>query len=156
MSALLTVTVTVLGLASVAMAFMRRQPAAVVAFAGMCIAGFGTDIPQSLYWFWGVAAVIVAINGYLGQEPPLRQLRYYTVGGALAGTATGGALGTTAALIVAGMAGAFLGFEAFRHTPAGRMNASAGRRLSIFADMAIPALIAFYIVAITLSYTFSR
>lgn len=154
MALILTISVTALCLAATAMAFMRRQPAAAVAFAAMCVAGFGTPQAAGQYWFWGVATVIVTVNLYLGQQPPLRALRMYTAGGALAGTATGAAIGSTAALIVSGAIGALLGFEAFRRTPGGRMNASPARRLSIFADTAIPALITFLIVAITLASTF--
>jgi len=146
-------TTAILCLAAVVMAFFRRLPAAAVAFAGMLVAGIWGDalfVPGQL-WFWGIAAVIVTVNLYLTELPPVTALRLYTVGGALAGTAAGAAFNSEATLIVCGATGAFLGFEAFRHTPDGRMNASPTRRIMIFADIAIPAAITFFIAAITLA-----
>lgn len=144
---------TILCLAAVVMAFFRRLPAAAVAFAGMLVAGLwgGALFLPGQYWFWGIAAAIVTVNLYLTELPPVTSLRLYTVGGALAGSAVGAAFGSIASLIVAGAVGAFLGFEAFRRTPDGRMNASFTRRIMIFADVAIPAAITFFIAAITLA-----
>lgn len=144
---------SLLCLAAVVMAFMRRLPAAVVAMAAMVVAGVtGAAIfTGAQYWFWGIAAAIVTLNLYMGEQPPLTPLRLYTAGGALAGCAIGAVAGYTAALIVAGAVGAFLGFEAFRRTPGGTMNATTGERLRIFADVALPRLVTFYIVTITLS-----
>lgn len=141
----------VIGVAAVVMAFFRRLPAAAVAFVAMIAAAmFGWAMfPQGQYWFWGIAALIVTINLYLDSQPPLLSLRLYTVGGALAGSVVGAAFGSTASLIVGGALGAFLGFEAFRRTPDGTMKASLPRRLSIFASVAIPAIVAFYIVILT-------
>lgn len=141
---------------SVIMAFMRRLPAAVVAFCAMGLAGLTNKafFLSGQYWFWAVAAVIVTANQYLTEQPPLPRLRYYTVGGALVGCAVGAIFGNMAALIVSGFIGAFLGFEAFRRTPKGQMNAALPRRLMIFADAAIPALVAFFICAITTAQLF--
>ena len=143
----------ILCLVAVVMAFFRRLPAAAVAFAGMLVTGLSGEsllLPGQL-WVWGIAAAIVTTNMYLSDIPPVASLRLYTVGGALAGTAVGAAFGSVASLIICGAAGAFLGFEAFRRTPAGRMNASPARRAMIFADVAIPAAITFFIAAITLA-----
>lgn len=146
-------TATILCLAAVVMAFFRRLPSAAVAFAGMLVAGLwgGCLLLPGQLWFWGIAAAIVTVNMYLSDTPPVTALRLYTVGGALAGSAVGAAFGTMASLIVCGAAGAFLGFEAFRRTPSGRMNAGPARRIMIFADVAIPAAITFFIAAITLA-----
>ena len=147
------VIATILCLVAVVMAFFRRLPAAAVAFAGMLVAGLsaGSMLQSGQLWFWGIAAAIVTVNLYMSEIPPVTSLRLYTVGGALAGTAVGAAFGTMASLIVCGAVGAFLGFEAFRRTPDGRMNAAFARRLMIFADVAIPAIITFFIAAITLA-----
>ncbi|MCI9054694.1 MAG: hypothetical protein HFJ87_06085 [Muribaculaceae bacterium] len=140
-----------ISLAAVVMAFCRRLPAAAVAFVSMLgAAAFGWAVfPTGQYWFWGIAALIVTVNLYLGSRPPLTALRLYTAGGALAGSVVGAVAGSMAALIIGGAIGAFLGFEAFRRTPAGRMNATFSQRLAIFADLAIPAMVTFFIVIIT-------
>ncbi len=141
----------IIGLTAVVMAFFRRLPSTVAAFAAMLsAAAFGWGVfPSGQLWFWGIAALIVTVNLYLDSQPPLLSLRLFTAGGALAGCAVGAAVGSTGALIVCGAAGAFFGFEAFRHTPAGRMKASLPRRLSIFAAVAIPPLVTFFIATIT-------
>lgn len=141
----------IISILAVVMAFLRRMPAAAVAFVGMLVSWWGGMLLPGQLWFWGIAAAIVTINQYLSDTPPVAALRFYTVGGALAGAAVGAAFGSVASLTVCGAAGAFLGFEAFRRTPAGRMNATVARRLMIFADVAIPAVITFFIAAITLA-----
>lgn len=151
---MLLILAAIISLVAVVTAFFRRMPAAAVAYAGMLVSlcGGGLLLPGQL-WFWGIAAAIVTVNQYLSDTPPVAALRFYTVGGALAGTAVGAAFGSVASLTVCGAAGAFLGFEAFRRTPAGYMNATVARRLMMFADVAIPAAITFFIAAITLAQT---
>ena len=55
-----------------------------------------------------------------------------------------------AAMIVAGLVGAAFGWFAFTRTPDGTIKASATRRLMMWADIALPALVTFFIVAISL------
>jgi len=150
MPAIYYIIPVVIGLAAVAMTFFKRLPGAAVAFVAMiAAASFGWAVfPPGQYWFWGVAALITTINLYLDPKPPLAWLRIYTVGGALAGSVVGAIYGLMATLILGGFIGAFIGFEAFRHTPHGRMNAPLVSRLAIFASVACPAMITFFIVII--------
>lgn len=135
------------------MAFMRRQPSSAVAFVGMFLAwafGWGLFTSGTL-WFWGIAMAIATGIKYLSPLPPISALRYYTVGGTLVGSVLGALLGSMAALILGGLIGSVLGFIAFRRTPNGRMNANSSLTLSIFADVALPAAITFFIAIITLA-----
>lgn len=148
----LNILVITLSVVTVVMAFTRRLPAAVMAFATFLIVHFtvhGT-LNNSIMWFWGIAAAIVTINSYMGNRPPVDALRYYVVGGALVGTALGAIASSMAALIVAGGVGAGLGWLAFTRTPSGTIKASAASKLMMWADIALPALVAFYIIAIAL------
>lgn len=142
-----------IAVAAIILAFTRRMPAAAIAFVAMVLArafGWGMFTSGTL-WFWGIAMVIATGIQYLSPIPPLRSLRMYIVGGTLVGCVLGALLGTMAGLIIAGIAGAALGFIAFRRTPDGKMNAGLSLTLSIFADVALPAAIAFFISTITLA-----
>lgn len=147
-----SILIITLSVVTVFMAFTRRMPAAVMAFVTFLIVHWtihGT-LNDSIMWFWGIAAGIVTINSYLSAQPPVDTLRYYVVGGALAGTAIGAVASSMAALIVAGAVGAGLGWFAFTRTPSGTINAPASRKLMMWADIALPALVTFYIIAIAL------
>ncbi|MDE6301671.1 MAG: hypothetical protein K2M19_08145 [Muribaculaceae bacterium] len=148
----LTILIVTLSVVTVVMAFTRRLPAALMAFVTFLIVHWtvhGT-LTNSIMWFWGIAAAIVTINSFMSAQPPVPSLRYYVVGGALVGTAVGAVAASMAALIVAGAAGAALGWFAFTRTPGGQINASVSRKLMMWADIALPALVAFYIIAIAL------
>lgn len=146
------VPVLIIALAIVT-SFMDRLPSPAIAFAGMLAAwGFGWGLFMSgTLWFWGVAMAIAGGIKLLSELPPIHALRYYVTGGTLVGSVLGALSGTMAALIIAGVAGAVLGFMAFRRTPQGRMNASTALTLSIFADVALPAAVTFFISIITLA-----
>ncbi len=148
---ILSIALCVLGIVA---AFFKRWPAALISLAGMLVPHFtGAEIFTSgTLWFWGVAAAIVTANMYMSSIPPVKALRYYTLGGSLVGTVVGAVLtAPQVGVIVGSFFGAGLGFLAFRRTPAGRMNASFARTLTIFADVAIPGAIAFCISILTLS-----
>jgi len=133
--------------------FMDRLPSPAMAFVGMLSAwafGWGMFLGGTL-WFWGVAMAIASGIKLLSELPPIHALRSYVTGGTLVGSVLGALSGTMAALIIAGVAGAVLGFMAFRRTPQGRMNASMALTLSIFADVALPAAVTFFISIITLA-----
>lgn len=143
----------VIALAAIIMAFMRSLPSSAVAFVAMVLSqvfGWGFFTSGTM-WFWGIAMAIATGIKYVSPLPPLPSLRYYTIGGALVGSVLGVLIGSMSALIIGGAAGAALGFIAFRRTPVGQMNASASRTLSIFADVALPALITIFIALITLA-----
>ena len=153
MTAVQYIVPAVIALAAIALAFCRRMPAAALAFVGMLVAwwmGWAQFMPGTL-WFWGIAAAIVTATLYLSELPPFPSLRYYTVGGTLVGCVIGALFSTLAGLIVGGIVGAALGFIAFRRTPDGTMNATTAQTLSIFADTAIPAAVAFFIAIMTLA-----
>ncbi len=147
-----TILIVTLAIVSVFMTFTRRLPAAVMAFFTFLIVHWTIhgSLNSSIMWFWGIAAAIVTINSYISNQPPVASLRYYVVGGALVGTAVGAVTESMAALIVAGGAGAALGWFAFTRTPGGTINAPASRKLMMWADLALPALVTFYIIAIAL------
>lgn len=149
----LAIIIISLAIASMASAFTKPLPAAAIAYAVMLAAHLSgvAHIYSGALWFWGVAAAIVTANYYLTTLPPLPQLRWYTAGGALAGCMLGLVAGTQPALIVGGAAGGALGFLAFRLSPKGAMKASWARTLSLFADVEIPACVAFYIAFITIT-----
>lgn len=149
---ILTIILCALGIVT---AFFKKLPAALIAFAGMLVPGLtGAEIfPSGTLWFWGIAAAIVTANLYLSELPPLPALRYYTLGGSLTGCILGALfIYPVAGVIIGAFGGAALGFMAFRCTPAGRMNASLARTLSIFAEVASPGATAFCIAILTLSY----
>lgn len=153
MATLLYILPSLLALAAMVMTFTRRWPAPAVAFVAMLAArwlGWGQFMPGTL-WFWGATAAIVTATHYLSELPPLPALRYYTVGGALVGSVIGALFSTMAGLIAGGIVGAALGFIAFRRTPDGRMNATVAQTLSVFADTALPACVAFFISIMTLA-----
>lgn len=146
------ILIVTLSVVSVAMAFTRRLPAAVMAFVTFLITHWTIQgsLTSSILWFWGIAAAIVTINSYLSPGPPVPALRRYIVGGGLVGTAIGAVASSMAAMIVAGLVGAAFGWFAFTRTPDGVIRASATRRLMMWADIALPALVTFFIVAISL------
>ena len=128
--------------AALVMSFFERLPAVAVAFAAMSVATFSglATFSGSQLWFWGVAVVIaLAIQYAVPTSAGLR--RYYTTGGALAGAAVGLALGSQSAVIVSGVAGAFLGYEAFALTPAGRRTHVRRVDINDLAATALPAVV---------------
>ena len=139
---------SLLGGAAIVMAFFKRLPAAAVAFLAMLVAwssGLVAFSPSQL-WFWGAAvALALAIRYMVGSAAMSRVRTLYTVGGTLCGSVIGLALGSEAAVIVAGADGAFLGYEAYGHTPAGRRSGEP-RRIDAFAAVALPALGNFSII----------
>lgn len=138
---------SLLGGAAIVMAFFKRMPAAAVAFLAMLVAwssGLVAFAPSQL-WFWGAAVAIALGIQYAVGSVMSRQRALYTVGGTLAGTVLGLAFGSEAAVIVAGAVGAFLGYGAYGHTPAGRRSGEL-RRIDAFAAVALPALVNFSII----------
>lgn len=144
---------TLLGGAAIMMAFFKRMPAVALAFAAMLVAsvsGFVTFTADQL-WFWGVATAIALGIQYLGSGAISRQRSLYTTGATLVGTVLGLTLGTEAAVIIAGAVAAFLGYEAYGRTPAGRRHANGHRHLDAFATVALPALVNFSIIMLIFS-----
>ncbi len=134
--------------ASLVLAFFRRVPAAVVSFLAMIIAGMSRLVvfSSSQYWFWGIAVAIACCIQYLSDAAKSGSTsRNYIVGGALAGSVIGLALGTQASVIVAAAIGGLLGFEAFRRTPSGKAMPRASR-LNELASICLPAVVNFSIL----------
>lgn len=138
---------SLLGGAALFMTFLKRMPAAAVAFLAMIVANTSglVSFTANQLWFWGAAAAIaIAIQYIAGSNMP-RQRALYTIGGALAGAVLGLAFGSEAAVIIAGAVAAFLGYEAYGRTPAGRRHHH-HRHLDAFAAVALPALVNFSII----------
>lgn len=138
--------------AAVVLAFFRRTPAAAVSFAAMVVAGLSglAVFSGGQYWFWGVAAAIATAIRYVAEPEIPSPLRYYTVGGALAGAVVGLAINSAAAVTVASAVGAFLGFEAFRRTPGGSRTPLASP-VPALAAVGLPAVVNFSMLMLILS-----
>ncbi len=130
------------------LAFFPRIPAAVISFIAMVVGASGGMIAfgADQLWFWGIAALIAAGISYMVPAPPGRAPLYYTVGGALVGALIGLLLSTSAAVILASLGGAFLGFAAYSRTPAGRSAGFSITRIDALAALALPAVVDFSII----------
>lgn len=130
------------------LAFFRKMPSAAVAYISMIISALSGLVffTSSQYWFWGVATVIALLITYAVPRESSKARRLYTVGGALAGAVIGLASGTQAAVIIGGAVGAFLGYEAYGMTPAGRKEMRPRGSVDEFAALALPAVVNFSMV----------
>ncbi len=136
--------------AALVLAFFRRMPASAVAYISIIVAALSGMVAftSSQYWFWGVATVIALVITYAVPRESSKARRIYTVGGALAGAVIGLASGTQAAVIIGGAIGAFLGYEAYGMTPAGRKELRPRGSVDEFAALALPAVVNFSMVMI--------
>lgn len=148
----LNILIITLSVVSIFMAFTRRLPSAVMAFVTFLILYWTLhgSLSSSVMWFWGIAAAIVTVNSYLTSLPPVAALRYFVIGGGLVGTAIGAVAGMMSAVILGGGVGAMLGWLAFTRRPDGAINAPFSRKLMLWADIALPALVTFYIIVLVL------
>lgn len=139
---------SLLGGAAMIMAFFRRLPAVVVAFASMIVASLSDMIvfTANQLWFWGIAAAIALAIEYTVRPPQSNTRAIYTVAGALAGAVIGLAMGTEAAVIIASVVGSLLGYMAYGMTPAGRKEGSVRPALDDLASVALPAVVNFSIL----------
>lgn len=136
---------TLLAGAALVMAFFRRMPAVLPAYAAMVVAQMSDMIifTSGTLWFWGAAAAIALAIQYMVRPTASRTRQLYTVGASLAGAVIGLAVGTRAAVIIAAAAGAFLGYAAYGRTPAGRMSARPHGSADDMAATALPAVVNF-------------
>lgn len=133
-------------------AFIPRIPAAAAAFIALLLASFSAIFPFSTaqLCFWGVATLIAVALTYLRPANPVPSspLRYYIVGGALAGSVIGLAIGSKSAVIIASAVAAWLALVAFKRTPAGR---NLSTDLNTFAALALPAIVNFSMLMLIFS-----
>ncbi len=141
---------TMLSGIALVMAFFRRLPAVVFAYAAMLTASLSglADFSSDQLWFWGAAALIALLITYGVPDRISKSRRLYTVGATAVGAVIGLALGTQAAVIIASACGALLGYMAWGKTPAGRRSTPTGRPLDELASVGLPAVVNFSILTL--------
>lgn len=144
---------TLLAGGALVMAFFKRMPAVALSYIAMLVAaGSGmVAFVASTLWFWAAATAIALAIEYLADDTVGRGHRCYIAGGALAGALVGLVIGSKAAVIVAAAAGAFLGYEAYRRTPAGRDIDAPWQAAGTFAAVALPVVVNFSITMLIFS-----
>lgn len=134
--------------------FIPRVPAAVAAYATMLLlyagglAPFGTDTLVS----WGICTALAVMLQYLlpPQVTQARTVNAYVCAGALVGAMLGILLNSEAAIILASLAGAFLGLFAYARTAAGRraMTFPSRRFFNLLLAKALPAVVTLTVAAL--------
>lgn len=140
------------------MAFFRRMPACIVAYAAFVSAGLLNviKVPIDQYLIWGFIALADTINIYATRLVPSRSMQLYAVVGCLVGCLLGWIGGTVAMVMVGGALGAIIGFLAYTRTPQGRKpGVPLSHRISMLAGSACTAWFSFVMVAIVFSAIFS-
>lgn len=159
MTALQITVPLIFDVVAIAMCFIRRLPACLLAYAGyVASALLGVmDVPVEQYLIWGFIALMDTVNIYATKMLPPRAMQLYAVVGCLVGSVLGVVVGSVAAIMIGGALGALLGFLAYGRTPQGRVpGVPMSHRLSMFAGSACTAWFTFILVAITLSALFVR
>ena len=152
-----TVLCYIMLVVAVGLCFISAPYAAVTAFLAMCASALvpGISIGGSTYIFWGVAMIIVlALNFILPAEVAAsRRGLPYIAGASLAGTLTGVAMASHAAIICGAVLGAALGGIAYGLTPRGRMlEFPSGRFFNYLCAKGFPVAIALSCAGITAAW----
>lgn len=137
--------------------FVPRLPAALTGLLALCCSAVGNYGQMLVDWqtliFWGVATAMV-IGLHMMLPPFVTRSRAgvpYISGGALAGTAVGMVMATTAAIICGAALGAFMGALAYWRTPKGRpMLFPSSKFFNYLAAKGLPAVVALSMTAIAL------
>lgn len=155
-SILMLMVAAIMAGAAMVLSFIRGWVAVLAAYAAMVVAHLShvAMFSSNDLVFWGVAAVIAAAGEYYAPARPPRSLCRYGAGGAMAGSVIGLAMGSQAAVIVAGAIAIVMAAMAWKRTPAGRKFRS---RLSplLLATIGLCPLVNFTIIMLILAQIIS-